>query len=84
MVIRRKSWVAGLFMLAATLLVIAFAALLFALPYARVFLGTGLVMASVASFLNAYVIVGRVMWTSHAVRAGVALLMFWLAHWALR
>jgi hypothetical protein len=84
MVIRRKPWVAGLFMVAASLLVIAFAALVFALPYARVLAGAGLIMASVASLLNAYVIIGRVLWSSHAVRAGVALLIFLLIHLALR
>lgn len=83
MVIRRKPSVAGLFMLAAMLLVIAFAALAFALPYGRALLAAGLVLASLASLLNAYVVVGRVVWLSHAVRAAVALGIFLLAHAAL-
>ena len=44
-VIRRKPWVAGLFMIAAAVLMIAAAALVSAIPYTRVILAIGLVMA---------------------------------------
>ncbi|CAN5906452.1 hypothetical protein BH24DEI2_BH24DEI2_09240 [soil metagenome] len=79
MVARRKPWLAGLFMVAACLLTVACAALVFAFPYTLTLLATGLVTASVASFINAHVMLGGVVWRFHLLRAAVGLGIYWLA-----
>ena len=84
MVVRRKPWLAGLFMAAACLLVTACAALMFGFPYARVILAVGLVTASAASFSNAHVMLGGVVWRFHLLRAAVGLGIYWLASVGLR
>jgi len=84
MVVRRKGWVAGLFMLAATTLMIAAAALVSAIPYTRVILALGLVLASLASLVNAQIVIGKVEPKNHLVRAAVALGIFLLAQFAVR
>lgn len=83
MVVRRKPWVAGLFLLAASVLVVAFASFVFRFPYSRVLLASGLILASLASFLNAHVILGNVVWRYHLLRASVALAIYGLAHFGL-
>jgi hypothetical protein len=75
MVVRRKPWVAFLFMLAAALLMIAFAAFI---------LATGLVLASITSLINAYVVLGKVVWRYHLIRATCGLAIYLLAHFGLR
>ena len=82
-VIRRKGWVAGLFMLSAAMLAVAAAALVSAIPFTRGILAVGLVLASLASFLNAQGVIGRVAWHNHILRALVALAIYGLADWAL-
>lgn len=84
MVARRKPWLAALFMVAACLLVIACAALVFDFPYTRTLLAAGLVTASVASFVNAHVMLGGVVWRFHLLRAAVGLGIYWLASAGLR
>jgi hypothetical protein len=84
MVVRRKPWVAFLFMLAATLLVIAFAAFIGNFSYIRVILAAGLILASVTSLINAYVVLGKVVWRHHALRAACGLVIFLLAHVGLK
>ena len=84
MVARRKPWLAGLFMVAACLLVIACAALLFNFSYTRTLLAAGLVTASVASFVNAHVMLGGVVWRFHLLRAAVGLGIYWLASVGLK
>ena len=83
MVIRRKPWVAGLFMIAAAVLMIAAAALVSAIPYTRVILAVGLVMASVASLLNAQVVIGKVEAKNHLIRVVVAIAIYLLANVAV-
>lgn len=78
-VIRRKPWVAGLFMLASALLVVATAGFILAVPLDRLILALGLVLASLASFFYARVVIGKVRWSHHAVRALLALGLFGLA-----
>ncbi len=73
---RRKPWLAALFILAASLLTVAAVALGYTLPLARVLLALGLVLASVTSWLNARIVLGRVVWRHHLIRAGVALVIF--------
>ncbi len=82
-VIRRKGWLAALFMLAASLLVVAAVALVSTIPFARVLLASGLVAASLSSLLYAAVLVGRITWWHHLLRAAIALLIYLLAHNAL-
>lgn len=82
MVSRRQPVLAWLFMVAATLLVVAAAALVSPIPFARALLASGLVMASLASLINAYLI-GQVRWQNHLLRAVVGLLIYLLAHWGL-
>jgi hypothetical protein len=84
MVVRRKPWVAFLFMLAAAFLIIAFAAFIGNFPYIRVILATGLMLASLTSLINAYVVLGKVVWRHHAIRAVCGLAIFLLAHFGLR
>jgi hypothetical protein len=84
LVSRRKPWIAGLFMLAAVMLVVAAAAFISSIPYTRVILASGLVLASVASYLNAEVVIGRVVWRNHLIRALVALGIYVLGELAVR
>lgn len=83
MVIRRKTWIAALFMLAATVLIVAAAAFISVVPYARVLLVVGLVLASLASFLNARIVLGRVTPRNHLIRAAIAALIYVVAELGL-
>ena len=82
-VIRRKPWVAGLFMLAAAVLMVAAAAMVSSIPYTRVILAVGLVMASVTSLLNAQVVIGRVEAKNHLIRAAVAVGLYLFVNMAV-
>jgi hypothetical protein len=82
-VIRRKRWVAALFMLAASVLIIAAVALVSDLPFTRILLAAGLALASLTSLLNASVVLGRVIWRHHLLRAGWALAIYLVADIAL-
>jgi uncharacterized membrane protein YoaK (UPF0700 family) len=84
LVSRRKPWVAGLFMLSAVILVIAAAAFVSSIPYARLILAAGLILASVTSYINAEVVIGRVVWRNHLVRALAALALYLLGELAVR
>ncbi|MDZ7703417.1 MAG: hypothetical protein U5L04_02910 [Trueperaceae bacterium] len=79
MVIRRKTWIAALFMLAATMLVVAAAAFISVVPCARVLLIIGLVLASLASFLNARIVLGHITPRNHLIRAAIAVLIYVVA-----
>ncbi len=83
MVIRRKAGVAFMFMLAASVLMVTFAAFIGSFPYTRVILATGLVLASLASFINAHVVLGNVIWRFHVLRAAIGLAIYLLAELAL-
>ena len=84
LVSRRKPWVAGLFMLSAVTLVIAAAAFVSSIPYTRLILTVGLILASVSSYINAEVVIGRVVWRNHLVRALVALAIYAIGELAVR
>lgn len=79
MVRRRKPWVASYFLLATITLVIASLALMGVLPYPRLLLATGLGLASVASFLNAHIVLGNVVWRYHVLRAAIGVAIYLLA-----
>ncbi|HEX7002833.1 MAG TPA: hypothetical protein VF168_01440 [Trueperaceae bacterium] len=81
-VIRRKGWLAALFMLAASVLIVSAAAMVSALPFTMVLLAIGLVLASVSSLLYGRLIIGRVKWHHHLVRAAFAVLLFLLAYFS--
>lgn len=83
-VVRRKPWLAALFMLAAAVLVVAAAAFLYKLPYTQTLLASGLILASLASFLNAYLVLGEVVWRFHVIRAVAAVLIYVVAYYGLR
>lgn len=80
MVVRRKPWVAAWFMLAASVLIISAASLFYAFDYTRVLLGTGLILASAASFINAHIVLGNVVWRFHVIRALVGLAIYTVAY----
>lgn len=82
-VIRRKGWVAALFMLTASVLTVAAVSLLTVLPFVRTLLASGLALASLTSLLNAQIVLGRVVWRHHLLRAAVALAIYLLATLAL-
>ena len=84
LVSRRKPWLAGMFMLSAVILVVAAAAFISSIPYTRIILAAGLVTASVSSYLNAEIVIGRVVWRNHLVRALAALAIFLLGELAVR
>ena len=84
LVSRRKPWVAGMFMLSAVILVVAAAAFISSIPYTRIILAAGLVTASVSSYLNAEIVIGRVVWRNHLLRALAALAIFLLGELAVR
>ena len=76
MVSRRKPWIAVLFLIASVLLAVAFGGLVGFFPYTRILLGAGLIMAWLASFLNAHIVLGNVVWRFHVIRAIVAIAIY--------
>jgi drug/metabolite transporter superfamily protein YnfA len=82
-VIRRKRWMSALFMLAASVLMVAAVAMVTDLPFTRVLLAVGLVLASFTSLLNAKVVLGRIVWRNHLYRAAFALALYLLADLAM-
>lgn len=81
MVRRRKPWVAYYFLVATISLVLASLFLFASLPYARQILAAGVMLASVASFLNAHIVLGNVVWRFHVLRAAIGTVLYLLAHW---
>ena len=84
LVSRRKGWLAGLFMLSAVILVIAAAAFVSNIPYTRVILAVGLIAASASSYLNAEIVIGRVVWRNHLLRALAGVGIYLLGELAVR
>lgn len=81
---RRKPRVARLFLLSAVVLVVAAVALGYGLRFASWLLAAGLVLAWLSSYLNARLVLGKVVWRYHLLRAlGMAALLV-LAVVALR
>ena len=83
-VVRRKAWVAGLFLLAAAVLMIAAAAFVSAIPFTRGFLAAGLGLAALASFINARVVFGTARPREHIIRVASSLAFYLLTDWVLR
>lgn len=78
-VLNRKKGVSLLFLLTASLLVIAGVALA-ARPAAALWpLTAGLLLASLASFLNARMVIGNVIWRNHLIRLTCAAVIWLLA-----
>lgn len=82
-VVRRKSWVAAFFMAAAAVLTVGAVALAYGLPESLWLVVAGVVLASAMSFVNAVVMIGRVLWRAHALRAVAGLLLAVATWWAL-
>jgi hypothetical protein len=83
-VIRRKPWIAGLFMLAACILAVAAAALISAIPYARILALLGLMLAWLTSLFNAMIVLGRVTPRNHVLRGIAVVAAYGLVHWVSR
>lgn len=83
-VVRRKPRLAALFMLAAALLVVGAVAAAYRLVEAAWFLGAGAVAASLASWLHARWVLGRVVPLYHALRAAGGGALTLLAYLLLR
>lgn len=81
---RRKPRVSRLFLLAAVVLVVAAVALGYRLAFASWILTAGLVLAWVASYMNARLVLGRVVPWHHALRAASMVAVVALAVVALR
>ncbi len=83
LVSRRKPWIAVLFLLAAALLAVAFGGLVGFFPYTRILLGFGLGLAWLASFLNAHIVLGNVVWRYHVIRGILAIAIYVIADFGL-
>lgn len=82
-VVRRKSWVAALFMLTAAVLTVGAVALVYGLELALWLVLLGVVGASAMSFVNAVVMIGRVLWRAHALRAAAGVVLVVATWWVL-
>lgn len=76
---RRKPAVARLFLFSAMVLTVALVAYAFADPLAWWILLAGTALGFLASFLNARLVIGRVVWQYHALRAAVLAAVLTLA-----
>ena len=83
-VVRRRSSIGAAFFAAAVALTIGAVAILFARPAATAFVAVGVVAASLASWWNARVFLGRVVVRSHVVRAAVGVVATALAYLSTR
>ncbi len=81
---RRKPRVSRLFLLSAVVLVVAAVALGYGLHFASWILAVGLGLSWLASYLNARLVLGRVVWRFHAVRALAMVALLALAVVVLR
>lgn len=70
-VIRRKPRIAALFMLAAVILTVAGVALGYTFAAGFWLSLIGVALSSYASWLNARIVIGRVVWRHHLLRAGL-------------
>lgn len=81
-VVRRRGSLAFLFFAAAVALTVAAVAVGFGLPGARVGVLIGVVLTSLASYLNARHVMGRVVLARHLLRAAVGVMLLVLTVWA--
>lgn len=78
---RRKPWVARLFLLAAMVLTVAVVAYGFGVDYALWLLVAGAAVSTLASVLNAILVIGKFAWLNHLVRTMVLVLIVMGARW---
>jgi hypothetical protein len=83
-VVRRRSSIGGTFFAAAVLLTIGAVAIGYAVPSATAFVAIGAVLASLASWWNARVFLGRVVLGRHVARALAGLVAAGLSYLATR
>ena len=83
-VVRRRSRVAAAFLISAALLTVGAVAIAFASPSAAVLVPLGALLASLASWWNARIVLRRIVPRRHAVRAVAGALVAALAVWATR
>lgn len=83
-VVRRRGWVAALFMLAGAVLTVGAVALAYGAQESLWLIVAGVALASGMSFVNAVVIIGRVLWRAHALRAAAGILLVLATWWVLR
>lgn len=81
---RRRPGVARLFLLSATVLVVAAVAVAYGLRFAAWILAGGLLLAWLSSYLNARWVLGRVVWRYHLMRAAALVALLALGLVALR
>ena len=81
-VVRRRSRVAAAFLIAAALLTVGAVALAFDSPSAAVLVSAGALLASLASWWNARIVLRRMVPRRHAVRAVAGACVAALAVWA--
>ncbi|MFN2322815.1 MAG: hypothetical protein ABR510_07640 [Trueperaceae bacterium] len=81
-VVRRRSRVAAAFLLAAAILTVGAVALGFGSPSAAVLVPVGALLASLASWWNARIVLRRMVPRRHAVRAVAGACVAALAIWA--
>lgn len=80
---RRKPWVARLFLLAAMILTVTLVAYGFYVDYAFWLLLAGVVTSTLASILNAVLVIGKFAWLNHVVRTMVLALIVLGARWLM-
>lgn len=78
-VVRRKPWVAGLFMVTAAILTVAGVVVAYALREGAWLTAVGALLASGVSLANAKVVLGRVVPRFHLLRLGAGLALVALA-----
>lgn len=76
---RRRPLVARLFLLAAAVLTVTAVAYAYRVDAAWWLLLAGVVVSFVASFLNALLVIGKVVWPNHLLRAAAFALLLYLA-----
>ena len=81
---RRRPLVARLFLLAAVILTVAAVAYVFRYEHAWWILLGGSVVAFVSSVLNAWLVLGKVVWQNHVARAAYLAAGLFLAGWLVR
>jgi len=81
---RRKPGVSRLFLLAAVVLVVSAVAVGYGLRFAAWLLAAGLLLAWLASYLNARRVIGKVVWRYHLLRAVALAALLALGLLALR
>ncbi len=79
----RRRWIAGLFLLAALVLVVAAVALVYGVSQVRWLLVLGLLLTVASSLLHARFVTAHIIWPNHLLRLGAAALVWLAAHFAL-